>query len=228
MYGTKRRTRCGAFTLVELLVVLGVVSMVVGLLVPSLLRVDATARQVLCVSNLRTVGLGNIAYSRDHHDVKPPISPSSDRVTPNVKYGGKPTGQGVLVSLGYYKFDALFCPSRSMAEDVQRDREMWNTAVSGCSYDYFHRMESVQPPGGMTYLCSALREQHALLADINCRKETVYKGKHCGPSHPELRKINVLVIGGRVHQVRNDLYFLEGARLLDELLWYDKLNKLGP
>jgi prepilin-type processing-associated H-X9-DG protein len=55
--------KCGAFTLVELLVVLGIVTVLVALLTPAIARARKQATQVVCLSNLRQVGHALLAYA---------------------------------------------------------------------------------------------------------------------------------------------------------------------
>jgi prepilin-type N-terminal cleavage/methylation domain-containing protein/prepilin-type processing-associated H-X9-DG protein len=61
-----------AFTLVELLVVLAIISVLIAILLPALSRVREQARSVACLSNLRQIGIGMLGYSADHRGVVMP------------------------------------------------------------------------------------------------------------------------------------------------------------
>lgn len=66
-----RRGRRRAFTLVELLVVIGVIALLIGILVPTLSGVRDGARATVCASNLKSIGTGVSLHQTDHQDNLP-------------------------------------------------------------------------------------------------------------------------------------------------------------
>ena len=60
-----------AFTLPELLVVIGIIVVLVSMLLPSINRAWASAQFVNCQSNLRQLGLANQLYVNDNHGYLP-------------------------------------------------------------------------------------------------------------------------------------------------------------
>jgi len=82
------------FTLVELLVVISVIALLMGIMLPAMSKVRASARRMVCTSNLNQIGMGMISYLEDNGYVMPPAA-----MMPSVNIDLKPITYYVLPHL---------------------------------------------------------------------------------------------------------------------------------
>jgi prepilin-type N-terminal cleavage/methylation domain-containing protein len=121
-----------AFTLVELLVVIGIIALLVSILLPTLGRARESAKRTQCLSNLRTIHQMLVMYSLSYKDMVPlgyratgttaataakqndyfitQRSTTPDQGTVNARY----VSLGLLYGAGFIKEgegEAFYCPS---------------------------------------------------------------------------------------------------------------------
>jgi len=106
---SKSAGRRGAFTLVELLVVIGIIAVLIGVLLPVMAKAREQANRTQCLSNLRELGNAMIMYAGVHRDRLPNTNP------PLTSEDYDATNE-VLVALNrdYVRSPAVFrCPADS-------------------------------------------------------------------------------------------------------------------
>lgn len=88
------RSGRGAFTLVELLVVIGIIAVLIGILMPALSKAREQSKSIQCQSNLRQFGMGIEMYAATFRGVMPQKGPdgSSTSATNKNFFGSATSG----------------------------------------------------------------------------------------------------------------------------------------
>ena len=109
-----------AFTLVELLVVIGIIAVLISILLPSLNKARKSAENIKCMSNLRQIGIGMHAYAANNGGRLPPMhigfkpdqlrTKGLNNYNPPPPGGPNPDGDVRPVLKEYVDYNLLQCP----------------------------------------------------------------------------------------------------------------------
>jgi prepilin-type N-terminal cleavage/methylation domain-containing protein/prepilin-type processing-associated H-X9-DG protein len=213
------------FTLVELLVVIGVIAILIGLLLPAMSRARSSARRTVCLSNLRQIGISIHDYSIENAGCIP-YGPDAPLFTPQNFYpatgnatsllslqSGEPVALGLMLERQLASSPRiLFCPD--VDQDYFADQQLALVGKGQAQCDYYYRHGSggsLYSPSGTAHLKlgnlgfnSKNEPIRALAIDVNflAAKGLEYFGAPTRTCH-QRQSVNILFSDGHASSADN-------------------------
>lgn len=173
---SRRAHNARAFTLVELLVVVGILAILLAILLPAMHRARAASRRTTCLNNLRQIGIAVHTYAADY-DGAIPYGPKAPPMTTTNFYPvtgtvtslislqtGEPVGLGLLLKPYLSRVaNVLFCSDPDQFVDA--DAELAKVGASQAQADYFYRH------GSGASLIAATTTNHIKLAQLGKNRQ---------------------------------------------------------
>ncbi len=126
------KRRFVAFTLVELLVVIGIISILISILMPALSALRVRGNRIACAGNLNDIGKQFQMYLNDSHGILPYVD-----LMPSVPLNTFPSIREVLQPYAPNISEVYHCPSDVIGNDTSSDS---TTAIAPSGFlTYFDR-----------------------------------------------------------------------------------------
>lgn len=190
--------RYSAFTLVELLVVIGIIALLISILLPSLNKARQSASNLQCMSNLRQIGLGMSLYVQENKGWIPRYN----------DFSARPAWYHKLIDTGVIgEGKVLMCPDRTEERIVAPATTELESMLQEGTISYGINMNyAYAPPVKINQIVNATQKIMAVDAFFTPEdpKGSYYvfdyprsAGGQAMPRHPN-RGANVLWVDGHV------------------------------
>jgi len=136
------------FTLVELLVVIGIIALLVSILMPALSSAREQAKKTVCAANLKTFGIGLQMYAHENNDFIPPAADPANAATqltaPNHFY--------MIMALGT-DLPSYLAVGTSERVQLSRDNHEYPANKTFRGIGYFIKENTLDYEGGEIFYC---------------------------------------------------------------------------
>lgn len=237
------RNHAKAFTLVELLVVIGIIALLISILLPALNKARESAKAVNCMSNLRQLGLATSMYSNESKGFLPPYQiPGGPTWAPQpywFQYLPARFMNGVP--------GANLCPSDTLMEVLSGTLRgpyprVENQNISDVFYSFavnFGLPRAFQPVYKTPFVMNDMRKNPIPLSKIKSPAESAWMFEtqssaallYSTPtiyfrfSHMNFKAMNVLFVDGHV-ETKLDKEILPGTPATDSTQWPSGFRQL--
>jgi prepilin-type N-terminal cleavage/methylation domain-containing protein len=204
----KGRVRHRAFTLIELLVVISIVALLVALMLPALQNSRASARRIVCGTQLRSLHQFGMLYAEEYKGILPPVYDHANAAQqlqwPYFMWSAMPTFDRGINHTNWTKQKVFKCP--------EMEKYTYSYRSYGMNYSFGRRNAATEAFPGRR-INSVLKQGVIYIADGVATADTGLTSVLDRPSGPAHNRID---FARHVGSTANILDFQGSVRVYQE------------